>query len=58
MSWEGGREVERERESVSRRRRIKSFIRNEKHIKELAFVAVILYGRPERKHNCLSVCGP
>jgi hypothetical protein len=33
MSWE--------REAVSRRRRIKSFIRKEKHIKESVFVAVI-----------------
>jgi hypothetical protein len=43
MSWER----ERERDTVSRRRRIKSFIRKEKHIKELVFVAVIfLFVKP------------
>jgi hypothetical protein len=73
MSWKRARErdrereTERERETGSRRRRIRSFIRKEKHIKELAFVAVIFaIGKPivwqareeTQSSVCLSVSGP
>ena len=57
--WE--RESERERETVSGRLRIKSFIRKEKHIKQLVFVAIIfavvkVIVWQAREETQLSVC--